>query len=91
MDTTTTPTTTDAFHRAATKALIAIARKNETLTADDVWDKIPADQRPTEPRAMGGFMLSAASQKVIQATDKTRKSTRRRSYTRVWESLIFGK
>lgn len=87
----TTTTTTDTFHRAAAKALVQIARKNRTLTADDIWDKIPTTDRPTEPRAMGGFMLSAAKEGTIRATRTTRKSTRRGSYTRVWKSLIYGK
>ena len=92
MDTTsTTKTPTDAFHRTAAKALIAVARKNRTLTVDDVWEKIPDTERPAEPRVMGSLMTTFAKQGTIRATRTTRKSTRRNSYTRVWKSLIFGK
>lgn len=90
MDPTQT-TDTEAFFRAAAKALVQVARTKRTLTADDIWDAIPAGARPAEPRILGGFMLEAAKQGSIKATRGTRRSARRRSYTRVWKSLIFEK
>lgn len=89
--TTTNPFGTEAFHRYASRALLKIARIKKTLIADDVWAAMPVGSTTiTDPRALGSFMTTMAKQGIIKSTNSTRKSPRRRSYTRVWKSLIFG-
>lgn len=92
--TTTTQTATDPneqFLTAAIKAVIQTAKTKRNFIVDDVWAAIPADApKPTDPRIMSGVISGAAKQGLITGTTKTKKSPRRRSYTKVWKSLTYG-
>lgn len=83
----------DAFFRAAAKAIVRIARKQEFFTTDDLWSEIPAEARPSEPRALGGFITQVAKNgTVIARTDRVQTSKRKecnRRPIKVWKSLLF--
>lgn len=71
-----------------------LALTRETLTTDDVWAGI-GDRvaEPSEPRAMGAVMRTAARSGWVEATDRTVKSSRvkcHRRPIRVWRSLLRG-
>lgn len=91
--TTTHPTTThEAFQRAAVKALVQLARTKRALIVDDIWAALPeGTPMPADPRAMSGIISGAVKAGTLRATRTVRKSPRRRSYTKVWKSLLFGK
>ena len=68
-----------------------LARRQATLTTDDVWAAIgsPAD----EPRILGNVMRQAAQDGVIAAIDRYIPSTRPECHcrpVRVWRSLVFS-
>lgn len=86
---------TEAFMRAAVKALTKVARKNRAFTTDDVWASL-AKTHPAgfnvEPRVLGSLMLQAQKQGAIAATDRTLKSIRPECHKRplrIWTSRIF--
>jgi hypothetical protein len=70
------------------------ARRKQELTSDDVWVGLEAAgiQSLERPNIMGAALRSAASQGLISATDRVRKScrvSRHRSNVQVWKSLVF--
>jgi hypothetical protein len=77
---------------AAARAVVAAARRQPTLTADDVMALIPPSLTTHEKRALGGIMRGAAVAGVIERTDRTVLCTRancHRAPITVWKSLMF--
>ena len=74
----------------AYKAAVAVARKNETFTTDEIWSLLGGVGDGThEGRAMGAVMRRVASTGVAQATGEIRLSERpecHRRPLRVWRS-----
>lgn len=70
-----------------------IARENETMISEDIWDALTRNGFTThEPRAMGAVMRKLNSRKVVEATDRFITSPSPLGHgrpTRVWRSLIF--
>lgn len=69
-------------------AVVHIARRNEFLTTDDVWARIPST---TEPRALGAVMRLARDAGLILTTTEYTQSRRPECHSRplrVWRSLI---
>lgn len=86
----------DASHDewcARTHAAIAeVARRQKTLTTDDVWALVTEDA-PREPRAMGAAMRRASAAGMIQPLDEWQHTARvaaHRRPLRVWASLVFS-
>lgn len=71
-----------------------IARANETMISENIWDALTRNGFTThEPRAMGAVMRKLNSRKVVEATDRFIPSPSPLGHgrpTRVWRSLIFG-
>jgi len=80
------------WDRAAEEAVRAVARRQPTLTTDDVWALLEAsDARTHEPRALGAVMRRMAEAGVIAATERYTKSQRPVCHSRkiqVWRSLV---
>lgn len=83
------------FLKAASKALAAVARAKKTLTTDDLWaqlqGKLTVEGFKAGPKLMGRFMLAAAKEGVVKATEtyiKSKQPAARRRPIVVWESLI---
>jgi hypothetical protein len=72
-----------------------LAKRQETMTSEDIWDAIsthyPKCETP-EPRAMGAIMRRIAKQGYIFPTDKTVKSGKSKNHNRpqrVWKSRLY--
>lgn len=84
----------DRWKIAAMRALIAAASDLDTLTIDDVWERLtPTGHVTHENRAMGAIMKRGAALGYIEATTEhrpLRRVTERRHGrpVRVWRSLI---
>ncbi len=79
---------------AALESVQLAARRQPTLTTDDVWWLLGWDnpEHTHEPRAMGAIMQAAARAGWIRATPAYQQSVRVACHARplrVWESLIF--
>jgi glucuronate isomerase len=75
--------------RDALNRVEEVARRQETLTADDIWSEIKS---PMEPKAMGAVMRRAVTLGIICGTDQYRKSDCKECHHRkkaVWKSLLF--
>lgn len=81
----------DAWIKRAVETIQGVALRLPVFTTDTVWIAMGEDT-PPEPRAMGAAMRLAARQKIIEATNRTAKSTRAACHRRpvtVWRSLVF--
>lgn len=80
------PDDAQAWIAEALQVISAVARRQPTLTSDDVW----ARMRPArEPRAMGAAFRQASSLGIVTRTDRTVLSQRTENHrrpVRVWES-----
>jgi hypothetical protein len=78
---------------AVLAAIEAVARRQPTLTTDDVLAHAPhLDGVAREPRALGPAMLYAAKDGIIAPTDEYERSHRRQSNGRMkrrWTSLVY--
>jgi hypothetical protein len=77
------------WQRVALAAIERIARSQETLTTDDVWEHVEA---PSEPRAVGCAMRRAAREGLIRKTGRVKPSRRKECHGRdvaVWRSLVW--
>lgn len=75
--------------KAAADALAKVARSKPFFTADDVWAEVQdADIGSADRRLLGSLLVEAQKAGHVKSTDRTEHSKRRRSYTRVWQSLI---
>lgn len=83
------------WKEAAYRAITEIARRQDTLTSDDVWFALidAGEPTPDEPRALGPLMRSAMTSKVIVPTGdyaESRRAVAHRNPKRVWRSLLRG-
>jgi hypothetical protein len=80
------------WDRAAEEAVRAVARRQPTLTTDDVWALLEAsDARTHERRALGAVLRRLAEKGVIAPVDRFVKSQRPVCHGRkiqVWRSLV---
>lgn len=84
----------DKWKVDADYAISRLATRQETITADDVWDVLDdlGSGDPPEKRAIGPRFNAAARDGIIERTERTRKSrhpSRHKGDVRVWRSLIF--
>ena len=78
----------------ALAAVLECAQTAEEFTTDRVWALLARRgvRDTAEPRAMGAVMRQAATDGLIVATDRTRKSARpdcHRRPVRVWRSRVY--
>jgi hypothetical protein len=81
-----------SWQEEAIVVLRRIAREKSELTTDDLWRAL-ARPDDLEPRAAGALMRRAVREKLVERTDRTRKSERvacHRRDVRVWRSLVHG-
>lgn len=81
------------FQQAAMAALIDIAKKQSTLTTDDVWAKTqPLDDGSSRAAAMGAVITKARRENIIRRTEifvhSARRSANHSRLIQVWDSLI---
>ena len=69
----------------ANSMLHRLAREQDTLTADDVWDLIGP---PPEPRALGAVMRDCTSIEATTDFVLSRRRSRHRAPIRVWRSTV---
>jgi hypothetical protein len=84
----------DAEHNTVLFFISEAARKLKEITSDDAWKGLEASgiQSLDRPNTMGAAFRTAASQGLITATDRIRKSCRVSAHRRnvqVWRSLVF--
>ena len=81
------------WYETALRGVRVLARKNQYLTSDDVWEWIrPLQIQSREPRAMGAVMRSSRFDEIIAPTSDFRTSTRPACHgrpIRVWKSLRY--
>lgn len=78
----------------ALQAVAKLAKRQTTLTADDVWGELSTASAATtaEPRALGGIMKLASKMGLIEATEGFVLSSRvacHRRPVRIWRSLAW--
>lgn len=85
------------WKKAAFNCVVAVCRKKERFTTDDVMDLLDQTGETThELRAMGPIMRAAARLEICRKTQtfpETQKSCRaqlHRSPIQIWDSLICG-
>lgn len=74
----------------AREAITRVARRQEFLLADDVWDE--GLDRPSESRAMGPIFTWAARQGLIVSTEDFTSTSMLQGHggpRRIWRSLVF--
>ena len=78
----------DRWKEIALEAVASLAIQQGEFTADDVWfalEKVPDLPKVHDPRALGGVMMRAHRNKIINPTDKFVPSVRRHATAmRVW-------
>lgn len=92
--TTTAPSTTaviNARNTAAVKALISVARRQETITADDVLTGLDPSYASLGTRFMSALMADSARAGLIRKTDRVIRSKRTGGPLTVWTSLVVQK
>lgn len=77
-------------------AIATAAAKHSEITSDEVWmvleESTPLFLKAQNPNAVGAAFRSAASNGIIRATDRFRKSSRvsaHRRIVQVWRSQLF--
>ena len=79
----------------AERGVRIIARRQEQLTSDDIWEwllKLELNLEVHEPRAMGAVLRNAARDHIILPVNQWQESTRPIAHkrpVRIWKSLIF--
>ncbi len=82
----------DTWRWHAEQAVLRAARKLPELTVDDVQLEMPIEITTHEGRAMGGVMLAAVKQGVLEKTDRYRPSAQPRCHSnprRIWLSRVW--
>jgi hypothetical protein len=87
---TTATSQTDVFNAAAVKALVKLARENETFTADDVVAAMPLEvvEGTNDTRSLSSVFAECSRSHLIQKTDGFRRSTRTKGPLTIWKSLL---
>jgi hypothetical protein len=78
------------WYERALAALHALAGRQGTVTADDLWALV---EPPREPRALGAVLREGRRNGWVVPTEKTVKSARAANHARpirVWRSLVCG-
>ena len=79
----------------AERGVRIVARRQEQLTSDDVWEwlnKLELKLEVYEPRAMGSVLRNAARDHIILPVNQWKVSQRAIAHqrpVRIWKSLIF--
>ena len=82
------------WYTTALRGVRILARRNQYLTSDDVWEWIRPLEIETlrDPRAMGAVMRSSRIDEVIAPTNEFRISERPACHgrpIRIWKSLRY--
>jgi len=85
----------EEWKRAADDAIVYVARRAATFTADDVWWRLDELEiaSPREPRALGARMQAAARSGIATNTQRVVKSRRPEthgSWVAEWASNLAG-
>lgn len=79
----------DDWKKRAFAALIVIAKRQETLIANDLWEVV---ERPREPRALGPVMMRGHKYGIVEPTSTYRPVPSAKSHAapvRIWRSLCY--
>jgi hypothetical protein len=94
MDRVQSPIVTAAWLPQAREALRYVAKWNETLTSEDVWDTLEemGIGTPSDNRAMGPVMRWGETEGLIGRTDhffRADRPSRHRAPIQVYRSLLY--
>lgn len=83
----------EAWKAQAIETLRSLARTQEYIVSDDVWNAGLPKSGTTETRALGAIFIKAKKEGLIEKTDRFKTSTQEGCHkmdVRVWRSKVFG-